>query len=52
MKDEQLQTPVTDSLTGILKEDGEWKQEKEEGIKRKYGESKPESNDEQVKNQA
>ena len=52
MKDEQLQTPVTDSLTGIPKGDGEWKQEKEERIKRKYEESKPKNNDEQVRNQA
>ena len=51
MKDEQLQTPVTDSLTGILKDNGEWKREKEERIKQKYGASKPESDDEQVKNQ-
>lgn len=52
MKDEQLQTPVTDSLTGILKGNGEWKREKEERIKRKYEESKPKNSDEQVKNQA
>ena len=52
MKDEQLQTPVTDSLTGIPKGDCEWKQEKEERIKRKYEESKPKNNDEQVRNQA